>query len=100
MIYQTLPLIEGVRVEAMMDTCKRGTQATLPRPQITEIPYELGECIVWDTLLVKNLVLEGFVRESRGWGYFSYLGGLDPPARHLLSQYRHRVSPVVLLVNQ
>ena len=64
-------------------------RSTLPHPQMIEIPYELGEYIDRDALLVRDLVWEGFVRERRGQGYFSYLGGMDHPVRLLLRQYRN-----------
>ena len=46
----------------MADPHNNGAQDTLPCPQITEIPNELGKCIVQDALLARDVVWEGFVR--------------------------------------
>ena len=70
MMYQTPPLLKGERGEAMKVPYKKGYQVTLPCPQLTAIPDEIGECIAQDALLVKNLGWEGFVRESLGRGDF------------------------------
>ena len=45
MIFQTHPLMEGARGEAMTGPRKRRYQATLPRPQMTTIPDDIGDYI-------------------------------------------------------
>ena len=40
------------------------------------------------------------MRESRGWGFFSYLGGVDHLACHIVRKYRRRGPPVVFLGKQ
>ena len=41
--------------EAMTSPRNKGAKDTLPHPQLTEIPEQLGECISQDVLLVKDL---------------------------------------------
>ena len=84
----------------MTTPCKRGPQAHLPRPQLTAIPDDLGECIAQYTMMVRELGWERFLRERRGRGDFSDLGGVDQPACRLLRQYCHRGRAVVLLDKQ
>ena len=54
------------------------------------ISDELGEYIARDTQLVRDLGWEEFVKERRGQGEFSDLGGVEHPARRLLRKYPHR----------
>ena len=89
-------LPEEARVEAMIPPCKRRDQATLLHPKLTTIHDELGEYISRDAQLVSDLGWEFFIKNRRGRGDFSDLGGVDEPTLGLLSQYRHRVTPVVL----
>ena len=44
-VLQTLTLPEGVQLEAITASNKMREQSTLPRPQLTAIPDELGEYI-------------------------------------------------------
>ena len=56
MVYHTPPpLLEVARKEAMTPPRKKGSQATIPHPQITEIPYKLGKFIAQDALLAMEL---------------------------------------------
>ena len=66
---------------------KKGGQANLPYPQLTQIPDKIGKCIARDTLLVRDLGWGRFFRERRGWGAFAYLGGVYHPSCRLLRQY-------------
>ena len=79
----------------MIPPCNKGEQATLPHPQLTEIPDEIGKCIEQYALLVNDLGWENFFRERQGRGDFLYLGGVDHPAHRLLRHYQHRRVPVV-----
>ena len=63
---------------------------------MTTIPHEISEYIVRYALLMRDLVWEDFVKNSREWGDFSNLGDVDHLALCLLRQYRHRGDPVVL----
>ena len=51
-------------------------------------------------MMVEDLVWEGFVRERRGQGYLSDLGGVEHRACRLIRQYQHRGFVVVLLGKQ
>ena len=70
----------------MMVPCKRMTRATLPRPQLTAIPDDLGEYIARNAHMVMGLLWEDFVKERRGQGEFSDLGGVDYSVCLLLNQ--------------
>ena len=78
----------------------RGGGGNLPRPHLTEIPDEIGEYFVRETLLVRDLGWDGSVRDRRGQGYFSDLIGVEHPVRRILRQYLHRGSPVFLSIQQ
>ena len=69
-------LLDGAQGEAIKDSHR----TTHPHPHLTAIPDELSECIVWDKILVKDLVWKGFMRERRGQGDLLHLGGVDHPA--------------------
>ena len=49
------PFPKVAQGESMTVPHKKGSQATLPCPQITEITNKLGKCISWDALIVNNL---------------------------------------------
>ena len=74
-MYHNPPLLKVEQEEAMTAPCYKGAQATLPHPQLIEIPNELGKCIDQDALLVKDLGWEGFLQERQGRGYFTDLEG-------------------------
>ena len=67
-MFQTLPLTEGARGEAMTPPRKRTDRATLPRPKLTAIPDELVDYIASYVWLVRDLVWEDFVKKRRLWG--------------------------------
>ena len=69
----------------MTDPCNRGAQSTLPRPQLTAIPDELGEYIAWYALLVRDLGWGGISKIEESSRRISDLVGMDQPAHHLLS---------------
>ena len=77
-----------------------GAGRSSPPPPVTAIPYEISEFIVRDTMMVEDLVWEGFVIERRGQGYLSDLGGVEHRAFRLIRQYHHRGFVVVLLGKQ
>ena len=95
MMFQNPHLPEGERGEDMIAPCKRRAQSTLPHPQLTTTPDNIGEYIARDARMVRDLVWEEFVKKRRGHGEFAYLGGVDHTVRHLLRQYWHRGCPVV-----
>ena len=76
-MFHTPTLLEGVRGEAMTSLCNKMSQATLPHPQLNEIPGEPGEYIARDTGLVRDLGWEEFVKKRMSRGEFSDLGEVD-----------------------
>ena len=81
----------------MNSSPKKWDRVTLPCPHLTAIMENIGECISRDTLMVKDLGWEGFMREKQGRRDFTELGGVEYPDRRLLRQYLHRGTPLVLL---
>ena len=61
----------------MTSLCNKMSQATLPHPQLNEIPGEPGEYIARDTGLVRDLGWEEFVKKRMSRGEFSDLGEVD-----------------------
>ena len=61
MMHHTPHLPEGAQGESMAEPRKIGEQVNLPRPQIIEVPDEIGVCITQVTLQVRYLGWEGFM---------------------------------------
>ena len=49
------PFPKVAQGESMTVPHKKGSQATIPHPQITDIPYKLGKFIAQDALLAMEL---------------------------------------------
>ena len=77
MMYQTPNPPKLARGENMTFSPKKWDRVTLPCPHLTAIMENLGECISRDTLRVKDLGWEGFMREKQGRRDFTELGGVE-----------------------
>ena len=64
------------------------------------VPADLGELILRDVQLVKELGWEAFVTERRGRGDLTEMEGVHHPARRLLRGYSLRGVPVKMHGNE
>ena len=71
--------------------------ARIPRPQQARLPDNIGKYVVRDAKEVTRLGCTEFMHWRRGRGDFVSLSEVKHPARRLLSQYKHRGAPVVLM---
>ena len=80
----------------MIPSTNRGSQTTLPRPKHRTLQEKLGKYVARDAKLVDRLRWEKFVEEIKGQGELTKLEKSHQPALHLLRQYRHMGSPVII----
>ena len=74
----------------MTDPCKSRDRSTLPFPQLTTIPDDLGEYIARYVRLVMEMGLEDCVKKIVEDGEIFGPGGLDHLSCRLLKQYWDR----------
>ena len=74
----------------MTDPCKSRDRSTLPFPQLTTIPDDLGEYIARYVRLVMEMGLEDCVKKIVEDGEIFGPGGLDHLSCRLLKQYWNR----------
>ena len=99
-MFQTQPLPYGAQGEAITAPCKSRAQSNITCPHLTETLDDIGDYIARDVRLVRDLVWEDFVKDSRGQRDFSDIGGVEHPDCCLLRKSQHRGGDVVLSVHQ